>query len=54
MNQRNARLFRKVFKDRTQYRAYKKTYTSTDLPTRLKTLEVVNQIIDSGKEIKVL
>lgn len=53
MNQRRARDFRKIFKNRAQYKAYKKAYTKASLPKQLETLAVVDKILSSGKMIKV-
>lgn len=54
MNAKNTKLFRKVFKDRRQYRAYKKAYTRAELKKRLEALEVTHKIVDSGKDIHTL
>lgn len=52
MNQRKAKLFRKLFKERKQYRAFKETYIRSPLEKRLEASEKARQIVASGKEIK--
>lgn len=53
MRQKKSKLFRKIFKDRKQYRAYKKAYVQAELKKRIQVSKVSQEIVDSGKEVHV-
>ncbi len=52
MNGRNSKLLRKVFKDRKTFKHAKHVYTRSHIQEKLKAIEDIQEIIDSGKEVK--
>lgn len=54
MKQRNAKIFRKLFKDRRQYRAFKREFSNASLEKRIEVLKVARGMISSKKEINTI
>lgn len=54
MNQRRAKQIRKVFKDRYQYRTFKKAYTQAPIDKQLEVNRRLDIILASGKVIKTM
>lgn len=52
MRGKNTKLLRHVFKDRKTYRRAKHAYTHSHLKERLKAKDDIQEILDTGKEIK--
>lgn len=52
MRGKNSKLLRKVFQERKTYRRAKHAYSGSHLRERIKAKEDIQEILDSGKEIK--
>lgn len=48
----NAKMLRRVFKDRKTYKRAKHTYTRSTIREKLKAKEDIQEILESGKEVK--
>lgn len=52
MNGRKTKMIRKVFKDRQAYRKAKHAYIRVNIKERIKAKEDIQEILDSGKQIR--